>query len=106
MRARLLPVLAAATTAWLPPGAAAQRNVTHVLRGVVTAAGAPVRGADVLLLEALDAAVTDSTGRFALRTAAAGSVTVAVRPIGFAPASMVVHVDTSSDLVFAFTRQT
>src|SRR5262245_46484996 len=68
----------------------------HVLQGKLsTVAGAPVAGANVFLLESLDAALSDSTGRFTIRTAASGSVTLVARRIGFAPATVVVPVDTA-----------
>ena len=72
----------AITTPWL--GAAGQAS--HSLRGTVsTVSGAPIAGASVFLLESLDAAVTDSAGRFLVRTEAAGTVTIVARHIGFAP---------------------
>jgi hypothetical protein len=55
-----------------------------------------VAGAQVFLLEALDGTSTDSAGRFVLRTEARGSVTVVVRHLGFAPASVIVPVDTAA----------
>ena len=78
----------------------------HVVRGTVTAAGGPVRGADVFLLESLDGATTDSAGHFSIRTTAAGSVTIVVRRIGYAPANLIVPVDTTGDVAFALSRQT
>ena len=41
------------------------------------------------------ARVTDTAGRFTLRATAQGSVTLVARHIGFAPASVVVPVDTT-----------
>ena len=88
------------TIAQQPPSAA------YVLRGTVTAAGAPVRGADVFLLESLDGATTDTSGHFSIRTKAAGSVTIVVRRIGFAPATLVVPVDTADAVTLALFPET
>jgi CarboxypepD_reg-like domain len=77
-----------------------------VLRGAVTAAGAPVRGADVFLLESLDGATTDTAGHFLIRTWAAGSVTTVVRRIGFAPANLVIPVDTAGMVTLALSPET
>ncbi len=78
----------------------------HVLRGTVTAAGAPVPNADVFLLESLDGSTTDTAGHFSIRTAATGSVTVVVRRIGYAPASVIVPVDTTGAVALALSPQT
>ena len=94
----LLNCLAAAASEGQAPG--------HVLHGTVTAAGVPVRGADVFLLESLDGAVTDSAGRFSIRTSAAGTVTIVVRRIGFAPSNVVVPVDTVGMVTLALSPQT
>src|SRR4051812_12542190 len=68
----------------------------HTVRGTtMTASGAPIGGANVFLREALDAALSDSDGKFSRRTTATGRVTVGARRIGFAPASVEVPVDTS-----------
>jgi hypothetical protein len=72
----------------------------------VTAAGAAVRGADVFLLESLDGATTDTAGHFSIRTRAAGSVTIVVRRIGFAPANLVVPVDTADAVTLALFPET
>ena len=104
MRTRSISFVVAAVSQAAVP-LVAQQSV-HVLRGTVTAAGVPVRAADVFLLESLDAAVTDSAGRFSIRTAAAGSVTIVVRRIGFAPANLVVPVDTAGAVTMALSPQT
>src|ERR1043166_1107716 len=86
--------------------AVAQSPTPHVLRGTTTAvSGAPIPGANVFLLESLDGAVTDSAGRFVIRTTAQGSVTIVARRIGFAPATIVVPVDTSGTLALTLSRQ-
>jgi hypothetical protein len=73
----------AITTPWL--GVAGQAS--HSLRGAVsTLSGIPIAGASVFLLESLDATVTDSAGRFLVRTGAAGTVTIG-RSRGNSPAS-------------------
>ena len=89
----------AAPAAQQPGGVPPTRS--HVLRGSVTAGGAPVRGADVFLLESLDAATTDSAGHFSIRTAAAGSVTIVVRRIGYAPANVIVPVESRTEPIVA-----
>jgi hypothetical protein len=68
-RTTLLPLILA-VGALSPAFAVAQQASSgpHVLRGTVTAAGAPVRGADVFLLESLDGATTDTSGHFSIRT--------------------------------------
>src|SRR5215813_12543317 len=84
-----------------PSNSGAEPPRAHVLRGTVTAGAGPVRGADVFLLESLDGATTDTAGHFSIRTAAAGSVTIVVRRIGFAPANLVVPVDTTEAVTLA-----
>lgn len=104
-RVRLAAAIAVSLGA-LPTVAYAQVP-PHVIRGVVaTAAGAPVARASIFLLEALDAATADDSGRFALRTAARGRVTVVVRHIGFAPAAVEVPVDTVGPIVIVLRAQT
>lgn len=81
-------------------------DVTHSLRGVVaTVSGVPVPGATVFLLEALESTQTDSAGRFTMRTTARGSVTLVARRIGFAPATIVVPVDTGAVLTLTVVSQ-
>jgi TonB-dependent receptor-like protein/carboxypeptidase family protein len=78
---------------------AGQAPPARVLRGSVSSvAGAPVAGANVFILESLDAAVSSADGRFTLRTSASGQVTVVARHVGFAPGNVVVPVDTSGEL--------
>jgi vitamin B12 transporter len=95
-------VLAAA----LPVVVAAQTSPSHVLRGsTLTLAGTPVRGAEVFLLESLETTRTDSAGRFTLRTAAQGSITLVARHIGYAPATVSVPADTAADISIAMRTQ-
>jgi hypothetical protein len=54
----------------------------------------------------MDGAATDSAGRFTIRTRATGSVTIVVRHIGYAPANVVVPVDTSGAVSLALSPQT
>jgi vitamin B12 transporter len=78
----------------------------HTVRGrVLVSGGAPVVGANVFLLESLDGALTDSSGRFAIRTSAQQQVTLVARHIGFAAASVVVPVDTAGDVLITLTKQ-
>src|SRR6185436_1049129 len=79
---------------------------THVLRGVLsTASGAPVAGANVFLLESLDATLSDSAGRFSLRTSAKGQVTLVARRIGYAPRTVVVPADTNAVIALTLVTQ-
>jgi hypothetical protein len=78
----------------------------RTLRGVVsTVSGTPIPGASVFLLESLETAQSDSTGRFTMRTTAAGSITLVARRIGFAPATIVVPVDTAGVLTLTLVSQ-
>ena len=116
MRSGVLLTVVLAVGGLSPTASAAQQSPAspkpnavpqpHVVRGTVTAAGGPVRGADVFLLESLDGATTDSAGHFSIRTTAAGSVTIVVRRIGYAPANLIVPADTTGDVTFALSRQT
>lgn len=86
--------------------AVAQSSAVHTIRGTTKAAnGAPIGGANVFLLESLESAITDSAGRFALRTSATGRVTLVARRIGFAPQTIEAPVDTTSSLSFVLATQ-
>lgn len=88
------------------PGFAGAQGTTHVIRGSAsTVGGGPVARAEVFLLESLDGATTDSAGRFTLRTAATGTVTIVVRHIGFAPVSVEVPVDTGGSIAIVLHAQ-
>jgi hypothetical protein len=79
--------------------ASAQVSTPHAIRGVVIALnGTPIAGVNILLLEAADVAITDTDGRFTIRTTAQGTVTVVARRIGFAPAAVETPVDTNGTL--------
>jgi TonB-dependent receptor-like protein/carboxypeptidase-like protein len=68
----------------LAASAAGQVDSAATLRGVVRAAnGTAVEAANVFLLETLEGALTDTEGRFALRTARRGPASLVVRRIGF-----------------------
>jgi hypothetical protein len=89
-----------------PADAAAQSAAIHTIRGVTTAAnGSPLAGTNIFLLESLENAITDSAGRFALRTSARDRVTVVARRIGFAPETIEAPVDTNGVLSFALASQ-
>jgi hypothetical protein len=76
------------------------------IRGTVkNTAGAPIPGANVFLLESLDGAMSDSAGRFTIRTTARGQVTIVARRIGFAPATIIAPVDTAASLSFILATQ-
>jgi hypothetical protein len=80
-----------------PAVVAARTPASHRLNGsTTTMAGRLISGTGVLLLESLDAAKTDGTGKFELRTAARGPVTLIARHIGYAPATVNVPVDVRS----------
>jgi hypothetical protein len=84
----------------------AQTPVSHTVRGTVTTIqGAPLPGADVFVLESLDGAQTDSSGRFSLRTTAAGQITIVARHIGFAPQTLVIPSDTAAAISLALSPQ-
>ncbi|HEV8446118.1 MAG TPA: TonB-dependent receptor [Gemmatimonadaceae bacterium] len=102
----LIVAVGAISPTFAPAQQPSSPAAAHVLRGTVTASGAPVRGADVFLLESLDGATTDTAGHFSIRTRAAGSVTVVVRRIGFAPANLVVPVDTTDAVALALSPET
>lgn len=95
---RLYTALALAVVGFFAPTAAfCQTPIPQSVRGIVTShAGLPVAGANVFLLESTDAtALSDSAGRFTLRTTATGLVTIVVRRIGFSPGTVAVPVDTT-----------
>jgi hypothetical protein len=67
-----------------------------VVRGTArTTDGAPVVGANVFLLETLEGALTDSAGRFAVRTTQRGPATLAARRIGYRPAQLALDLRTA-----------
>jgi hypothetical protein len=77
------------------------------VRGIVRDQnGRPLPNVSLSLLDRYQRAVTDSSGRFALRGVPAGSQTVELRAIGFAPARrvMVLRSDTPADTVFILDR--
>ena len=83
-----------------------QTPISHVLRGAVSSfQGAPLAGANVFLLESLDAVLSDGQGHFTIRTTAQGRVTLVARHVGFAPATVVVPVDTAEHVVFMLRPQ-
>jgi hypothetical protein len=78
-----------------------------VIRGVVRDQnGRPLSNVSLSVMDRYQRVVTDSSGRFALRGVPAGSQTVELRAIGFAPARRVVmlRTDASSDTVFTLDR--
>src|SRR3569832_1176637 len=105
MRAHRHLYASLAAVAVLSSGVSAQ-TPTHVLRGTTRAAnGAPVGGVNIFLLESLDATLSDSAGRFVIRTGALGSVTLVARRIGFAPATIVAPGDTNGSIDFVLQTQ-
>jgi Carboxypeptidase regulatory-like domain len=58
-----------------------------VVRGVVRAAGVPVRGAEVLLVPARLRALTSDSGRFEFASPVSGAARIAVRLLGYLPIS-------------------
>src|SRR5262245_34138022 len=101
-------VLAALALLALRLSAAAQASNAEprVLRGLLkTTSGSPVPGANIFLLESLDAALTDANGRFVIQTKANGTVTIVARKIGFAPANAIVPVDTTGVIAMTMFTQ-
>src|SRR5262249_28398289 len=102
---RWLPTLAGITALHPIPGQL-PASPAHTLRGVVTSVqGTGIAGANVFLLETLDGVVSDADGRFVVRTAADGHVTLVARHVGFAPANIVVPVDTAGQLTLVLRPQ-
>jgi hypothetical protein len=71
-------------SAALSTRAASEPVAPMLLRGTVhTVDGAPVVGANVFLVETRDGALSDSAGRFTVRTTHLGAATLFVRRIGY-----------------------
>src|SRR3954468_8888957 len=105
MRFTVRPAIILALAAVVARGQASP-DAAHSLRGLIsTTTGVPVPGASVFLLESLETAQTDSAGRFIMRTTATGNVTLVARRIGFAPATIVVPVDTAGVLKLTLLSQ-
>jgi hypothetical protein len=87
--------------------AAAQSvDSVRVIRGVVLdAAGAPVDGADVFLIETLEGTTSDSAGRFTISTALRGPATIVARRLGFAPARVPINTTDTASVALSLTRQ-
>ena len=97
-------LLAAATT---PSFVCAQdaAETRSVVRGtVVRPSGLPVVGARVELFETEERAVTDSTGRFVLRTTWTGPALLVARALGDQPVSLDVRLPSDSAFVFVLPR--
>jgi hypothetical protein len=69
--------------AWSPAGA--QRRSAALFGWIRDSTRAPIEGADVEILSAHTLARTDSAGRFLIRALDPGTVSVAVRRIGYTP---------------------
>ncbi|HEY9228922.1 MAG TPA: carboxypeptidase regulatory-like domain-containing protein, partial [Gemmatimonadaceae bacterium] len=104
---RRLHALILAAIALIALKASAQTPAdARTLRGLVkTTSGAPVAGANVFLLESLDATLSDAEGRFVIRTTAKGMVTLVARRIGFAPTTTIVPVDTTGVVAMTMAPQ-
>jgi vitamin B12 transporter len=99
-------LLAGSLLTALPVALLAQSAQPHTVRGLTVAiSGGPVAGAKVSVLESLDSAATDAEGRFTLRIRASGSVTLVAHRIGFAPATLVVPVDTNGTITLTMHPQ-
>jgi hypothetical protein len=86
--------------------AQAAHTAEAALRGrIVTDAAAPVEGANVFLLETLDGVLTDSAGRFAIRTAHRGVATLVIRRVGFKPRQLDVTIPRAEPLVVTLEKQ-
>ncbi len=76
-------------------------STRSTVRGVVQLPdGAPALGATVVVLETLEAANTDSAGRFTLTTAYRGLATLVARRVGFRPATSDLLLPTDSTVLF------
>lgn len=81
-------------------------DTAAIVRGSVhTPDGKPVAGADIFLAETMESATADSAGRFALRTAQRGTVTLIARRIGFTPAQRTVDLTNHATIDISLTRQ-
>ncbi|MGH7554782.1 MAG: TonB-dependent receptor [Longimicrobiales bacterium] len=67
----------------LVSAASAQRSPEAIQGRVMSDGGGPVGAANVFLLETLEGALTDSTGRFAIRSAIAGEATLVIKARDF-----------------------
>ncbi len=82
--------------------ARAQTDSGSAVRGTVhDAAGAPVDGVNVFLLETLEGALTGADGHFAFRTAHRGPATVIARRIGFGEVRRTVTLPLAAPLELA-----
>ena len=88
---RFLAALLCLATATSP--ALAQR-----VAGMVSSRGEPVPGVNVFIVETLEGALTDSTGRFSFATNARGEVTLQARRIGYRPHMRRISLDSTLTL--------
>jgi iron complex outermembrane receptor protein len=104
--ASLLTVVIIAASAALPSAAAAQGVAraavgSRTLRGEIrdSASGAPLRGAEVLVVDGLERrSRTDAEGHFLFTQLTAGRVVLRVRLIGYAPLERVLDLSRAADL--------
>ncbi|HEV7596107.1 MAG TPA: TonB-dependent receptor [Gemmatimonadaceae bacterium] len=106
-RSLLAGMFAVASLSAAPLSMAAQSvDSTRFVRGTVLGSdGSPIAGADVFLLETLDGATTDSTGRFTIRTAQRGSATLVARRIGFAPGQLALDLAAGDSIRVSLAKQ-
>jgi vitamin B12 transporter len=77
-----------------------------LVRGLVhTPEGKAIAAADLFLVETMESATADSAGRFVLRTAARGTVTLIARSIGFVPAQRTVDLTKPATIDISLARQ-
>jgi vitamin B12 transporter len=101
MITRLLPLLLVSAAS-----AGAQSDSLALLRGTVRANdGAAVEAANVFLLETLEGALTGADGRFAVRTAGRGLLTLVVRRIGFRSAQLPVMLPATAPIEITLVRE-
>src|SRR5438874_4749479 len=83
---------------WLAGTAGAQQTLKGIVRSEL---GQPLPGVNVFLRESFDGALSDSAGRWVIRTALTGSATLDARRIGYLPLSRQITVGDSVALVMA-----
>jgi vitamin B12 transporter len=101
-----IAVLLLLQAAVIPTLAAQQTSGESTVRGVVAlSSGKPAADVRVLLLETMEQALTDSAGRFVLRTAHRGIATLVARRISFVPATLDVTIPVDTALLLRLEAQ-
>ena len=88
------------------PTEAQSPDSAMVIRGTVHSPdGVPIAGADVFLIESMEASTADSAGHFTIHTTQRGIVTLVARRIGFAPARLAVDLTKPGTIEVRLARQ-